>query len=156
MGPEERLGELGLTLPAVRRSAGAYVPFRWAGSLLFLSGRGPARVDGSFVTGKVGLDVSVAEARLHARDAGLQLLAAAKAALGDLGRIGAVVKLTGMVNAVESFTEHPAVIDGCSQLLVDVLGGAGRHARTSFGVASLPHAMTVEVEAVVWADHPRG
>ncbi len=156
MNPEERLAEMGLALPAPRPSAGAYLPFQWAGNLLFLSGRGPTRADGSFITGKVGLHISVPEARLHARDAGLQLLAAAKAALGELGRIRTVVKLSGMVNAAESFTEHSAVIDGCSQLLVDVLGDAGRHARTSFGVASLPHAMSVEVEAVVWADQPFG
>lgn len=154
MGPEKRLMELGLALPMLRPSAGAYLPFRWAGNLLFVSGRGAARADGSFVTGRVGLDVSVVEARLHARDAGLQLLAAAKAAVGELGRIGAVVKLTGMVNAVEGFTEHPAVVDGCSQLLLDVLGDAGRHARTSFGVSSLPHGMSVEIEAILWAERP--
>ncbi|MEZ0168971.1 RidA family protein [Microvirga sp. TS319] len=156
MSPEKRLTALGLTLPALRPSAGAYLPFRWAGNLLFVSGRGATRSDGRFMTGRVGLDVSVDQARLHARDAGLQLLAAAKAALGDLERIGAVVKLTGMVNAVEGFTEHPAVIDGCSQLLADVLGEAGRHARTSMGVASLPHGMSVEIETILWADRPSG
>jgi len=118
------------------------------------SGASPA--NGSFITGETGLDISLSEARLHARDAGLQLLAAAKAALGELGRIRIVVKLSEMVNTVESFTEHPAVIDGSSQLLVDALGDAGHHPRTSSGVASLPHAISVELEAVVWADHPLG
>jgi enamine deaminase RidA (YjgF/YER057c/UK114 family) len=102
----------------------------------------------------VGLDLSVGAARLHARDAGLQLLGPAKAALGELGRIGAVVKLNGMVNAVEGFTGHPTVIDGCSQLFLEVLGEAGRHARTSMGGASLPHGMSVEVEAILWAERP--
>jgi enamine deaminase RidA (YjgF/YER057c/UK114 family) len=156
MTPEERLIELGLTLPLLRPSGGAYLPFRWAGNLLFVSGRGATRADSSFIAGRVGRDISVAEARLHARDAGLQLLSAAKAALGELGRIGAVVKLNGMVNAIEEFGEHPAVIDGCSQLFLDVLGEAGHHARTSMGVSSLPHGMTVEVEAILWVEQPGG
>lgn len=156
MTPEERLTELGLTLPLLRPSAGAYLPFRWAGNLLFISGCGATRADSNFAAGRVGRENSVAEARVHARDAGLQLLSAAKAALGELGRISAVVKLNRMVNAIEELGEHPAVIDGCSQLLLDVLGEVGRHARTSMGVSSLPHGMTVEVEAIFLFEQPGG
>ncbi len=96
--------------------------------------------------------MTTAEAHDHARSAGLQLLAAAQAELGDLGRIRAVVKLLGMVNAVPGYRDHPKVIDGCSDLFLQVLGEAGRHARSAVGVASLPHDMSVEVEAILLVD----
>lgn len=147
--PYTRLDALGLALPTVRSAAGAYIPARRAGDLLYLSGRGGNHPDGTIASGEIGSTVTTEEAYLHARTAGLQLLAAAHAELGDLGRIRAVVKLLGMVNAVRGYAEHPKVIDGCSDLFLEVLGDAGRHARSAVGVASLPHNMSVEVEAVL-------
>lgn len=149
MTPYDRLRELGLELPPVRKAAGSYVPGRLAGNLLFLSGRGGAGADGEVASGRVGETVTTEEAHEHARSAGLQLLAAAHAHLGDLGRVQAVVKLLGMVNAVPHYRDHPKVIDGCSDLFLAVLGEAGRHARSAVGVGSLPHDMSVEVEAIL-------
>ncbi|SDU45264.1 RidA family protein [Stappia sp. ES.058] len=152
MTPYDRLRELGLELPPVRKAAGAYVPGLLAGNLLFLSGRGGAHADSTVASGRVGETTTTEEAHVHARSAGLQLLAAAHAELGDLGRVQAVVKLLGMVNAVPGYREHPKVIDGCSELFLHVLGEAGRHARSAVGVGSLPHDMTVEVEAILLVD----
>jgi enamine deaminase RidA (YjgF/YER057c/UK114 family) len=150
--PYEKLAALGLELPAIRKAAGAYVPARRAGDLLFLSGRGGASADDTVASGRVGETVTTQEAREHAQSAGLQLLAAAHAELGDLGQIRAVVKLLGMVNAVPGYREHPKVIDGCSDLFIAVLGDVGRHARSAIGVGSLPHDMSVEVEAILLVD----
>lgn len=146
---DARLAAVGLRLPAVRPAAGAYLPARRAGNLLFLSGRGGADDAGQVATGLVGADVSIQQAYLHAQSAGLQLLSAAHAELGDLGRIQAVAKLFGMVRAVADFKDHSQVINGCSDLFVQVLGDVGRHARSAVGVASLPHGMSVEIEAVL-------
>jgi enamine deaminase RidA (YjgF/YER057c/UK114 family) len=147
--PERRLAALGLTLPAVPVPVANYVPFRLAGNLLFLSGQGPKLPDGSFQAGRVGKDASVDDGYRAARTTGLQLLAVAKSALGELSRIEAVVKLLGMVNAEPDFTDHPKVINGCSDLLVEVLGEAGRHARSAVGMGSLPNRMIVEIEAIL-------
>jgi enamine deaminase RidA (YjgF/YER057c/UK114 family) len=146
--PEERLAALGLTLPAVPTPLANYVPYRLAGNLLFLSGQGPKRPDGSFVTGRLGKDATVEQGYEAAQVTGLQLLAVAKSALGDLSRVEAVVKLLGMVNAEPDFEEHPKVINGCSDLLVKVLGDAGRHARSAVGMGSLPNRIVVEIEAI--------
>ena len=129
---------------------GNYVPAMAAGDLLFLSGAGPVRPDGSMVTGKVGdggLDLDTA--REAARLTGLQLLATLRAELGDLRRVVQVVKLLGMVNCRPGFSSTPAVVDGCSDLLVDVLGDRGRGARSAVGMAELPFDIAVEIEAVV-------
>jgi enamine deaminase RidA (YjgF/YER057c/UK114 family) len=147
--PEQRLAALGLTLPAVPTPVANYVPYRWAGNLLFLSGQGPKLPDGSFQAGRLGKDASVEEGYGAARTVGLQLLAVAKSALGELDRIEAVVKLLGMVNAEPDFGDHPKVINGCSDLLVEVLGDAGRHARSAVGMGSLPNRMIVEIEATL-------
>lgn len=149
MSPYDRLEALGLVLPPLRKSAGAYVPARFAGNFLYLSGRGGAEIDGSVATGVVGADFSTEQAYLHAQSACLQLLAAAHDALGDLGRIEAVVKVFGLVNALPGYGDHPKVIDGCSDLLQNVLGDKGRHARSAVGVSSLPQNMSVEVEAIL-------
>src|SRR3954449_8105465 len=148
MTPYERLQQLGLTLPAAPTPVGNYVPVVREGNLLFLSGQGP-REGGSWHTGKVGAGVSVQEAHAHARLVGLNMLAVMHGELGDLGRVKRVLKLLGMVNAVPEFREHPAIINGCSDLFVDVFGAAGRHARSAVGMASLPNGITVEIEAVV-------
>lgn len=149
MTPEERLAQMGLTLPPVPVPVANYVPFRFAGPLLYLSGQGPKRADGTYRQGRLGKDISIEDAYAEARLTGLQLLAVAKAALGDLSRIEAVVKLLGMVNAEPDFSDHPKVINGCSDLLVDVLGDAGRHARSAVGMGSLPNRMAVEIEAIL-------
>lgn len=149
MTPEQRLQKLGIVLPATPTPVANYVTSRWAGPLLFLSGQGPKLPDGSYSTGKLGQDVDVARGYEDARLTGLQLLAIAKAALGDLSRIEAVVKLLGMVNATPDFTDHPKVINGCSDLFVEVLGETGRHARSAVGMGSLPNNITVEIEAIL-------
>jgi enamine deaminase RidA (YjgF/YER057c/UK114 family) len=147
--PEQRLAALGLTLPAVPTPVANYVPYRWAGNLLFLSGQGPKLPDGSFQAGRLGKDATVEDGYRAARTVGLQLLAVAKSALGELSRIEAVVKLLGMVNAEPDFGDHPKVINGCSDLLVEVLGDAGRHARSAVGMGSLPSRIIVEIEAIL-------
>jgi enamine deaminase RidA (YjgF/YER057c/UK114 family) len=149
MTPEQRLEQLGLTLPPLSTPVANYVPYRLAGNLLYLSGQGPKRPDGSYRVGRLGRDISVEEAYQEARMAGLGLLAVAKAALGSLERIEAVIKLLGMVNAEPDFADHPKVINGCSDLFVDVLGDAGRHARSAVGMGSLPNRMAVEIEAIL-------
>ncbi|KMO33626.1 endoribonuclease L-PSP [Methylobacterium variabile] len=149
MTPEQKLAELGLILPAVPVPVANYVPYRLVGDLLYLSGQGPKRPDGTYRAGRLGRDTSIEEGYADAQLAGLQLLAVTKAALGDLSRIRAVVKLLGMVNAEPDFADHPKVINGCSDLLVNVLGEAGRHARSAVGMGSLPNRMTVEVEAIL-------
>ena len=148
MTPEEKLHGLGLKLPVLIAPVANYVPFRLAGNMLYISGQGPRRPDGGRVTGKVGRDVTIEQAYEAARLTGLQLLGVAKSALGELSRVEAVVKLFGMVNAVPEFGEQPKVINGCSDLLVEVFGDAGRHARSAVGMGSLPHGMSVEIEAV--------
>ena len=148
MTPEEKLASMGLVLPDVPKPVGTYVPFKISGDMLYLSGQGPRRPDGTFATGKVGRDVTVEEAYGHAELVGLGLLAAAKMATGNLSRIE-VVKLLGMVNAVPDFTDQPQVINGCSDLFVAVLGERGRHARSAVGMGSLPMQITVEIEAVM-------
>jgi enamine deaminase RidA (YjgF/YER057c/UK114 family) len=148
MSPEEKLHSLGLVLPDVPKPIANYQSYKIAGDLLFLSGQGPRRNDGTLLTGKVGRDVTIEQAYEHARMVGLGLLAAAKVAAGELARVE-VIKVLGMVNAVPDFGEHPAVINGCSDLFVEVLGDRGRHARSAVGMGSLPRNITVEIEAVL-------
>ena len=148
MTPEAKLAAMGLALPEVPKPVGTYLPYKISGNTLYLSGQGPRRTDGSFATGKVGRDVTIEQAYEHAQLVGLGLLAAAKAAVGDLSRIE-VLKVLGMVNAVPEFTDQPKVINGCSDLFVAVLGERGRHARSAVGMGSLPMQITVEIEAVM-------
>ena len=149
MSPEEKLKSLGIVLPGVGAPIANYVPYRWAGNLLYLSGVGPKRADGTYRAGRLGRDATVEEAYADARLTGLNLLAVAKAAIGELSRIEAVVKLLGMVNAEPDFSDHPKVINGCSDVFVEILGEAGRHARSAVGMGSLPNRMTVEIEAIL-------
>ncbi len=147
---EARLLELGIELPPLPAPVGNFSYSRTEGGLAYLSGQGPLLEDGTMATGKVGLDVDADQAREHARRTGLVLLAAMRAEFGSLDRVRSVVKLLGMVNAVPEFTDHPKVIDGCSDLLVEVFGTErGSHARSAVGVGSLPNGITVEIEAVV-------
>ena len=152
MTPYDRLKQLGLELPTPAVPVANYVPFVLANGFLYLSGQGPKGPDGVTPTGKVGAEVSVDDAYKHARQAGLNLMAVAHMALGDLGRVRRVVKLLGMVNAAPTFGDQPKVINGCSDLLVNVFGDAGRHARSAVGFGSLPGNMTVEIEAILQVD----
>ena len=149
MSAETRLKELGIVLPVMATPVANYVPYRLAGNLLFLSGQGPRDDNGNNLTGKVGAEISVEEAYKRARRIGLGLLAATRHALGTLDRVDAVLKVLGMVNAVPDFKDHPKVINGCSDLFVEVLGDAGRHARSAVGMGSLPNQISVEIEAVL-------
>jgi len=148
MSAEDKLKALGLSLPETPKPLANYVPFKRAGDLVFLSGQGPRYPDGSFATGKVGRDVTVEEAYEHAKLVGLGLLAAAKAAAGSLDKVE-MLKMLGMVNGAPEFTQQPAVINGCSDLFVAVLGENGRHARSAVGMGSLPENITVEIEVVM-------
>lgn len=146
---EARLEELGITLPTVGPPMGSYVHAVQTGNLLYLAGKGPHNADGSMPTGKVGADVSIDDAYAHARSVGLTLIAVLKETLGDLDRVKQVVKVLGMVNATPDFGEQPRVINGCSDLFVEVFGDAGKHARSAVGMGSLPKGITVEIEAIV-------
>ncbi len=149
MSAEARLRQLGIVLPNVPAPVANYVPYRLAGNLLFLSGQGPRDEKGNTLSGKVGAEISVEEAYKRARLIGLGLLAATRQALGSLDRVEAVLKVLGMVNAVPDFKDHPKVINGCSDLFVEVLGEAGKHARSAVGMGSLPNQISVEIEAVL-------
>ena len=144
MSADQRLTDLGIELPEPIGPAANYVRFQTTGNLLYISGTGPGQ---DHKTGKVGADVTVEEAYAAARACGLQLLATAQAALGSLDRIKKTVKVLGMVNGVPDFGQHPQVINGCSDLLVEVLGDAGRHTRSAVGMGSLPNGISVEIEA---------
>lgn len=145
----QRLQALGLSLPTLTAPRGRFKPFVIAGSMLYLSGKGAPARPGSGPVPKVGAEVSVAEAQAYARDVGLYLLAVMQEALGGFSRLKQVVKVFGMVNATPDFARHTEVIDGCSGLLIDVLGDRGEHARSAIGVGSLPMGFAVEIEAVV-------
>lgn len=149
MSPAARLAALGIVLPSAPTPVANYVPFVMEGDYLYLSGQGPREADGTLRTGKVGAQIGVDRACDDARLTGVNLLAVMQEALGDLGRVRRVIKLLGMVNAVPDFRDHPKVINGCSDLLVDVFGEAGRHARSAVGLGSLPDNITVEIEAIV-------
>jgi len=140
---EERLANLGIELPEPVRPVANYVRTVRTGNLLFVAGTGPSD---SAPTGKVDADVSVDAAYQVAREVGLQILATAQDALGDLDRIKQTVKVLGMVNSSPAFDRQPQVINGCSDLLVEVLGDAGRHTRSAVGMAALPGGIAVEIE----------
>ena len=145
---EERLRELGLSLPEVATPIANYVPTVRTGNLLFVAGQVPRKADGSILAGKVGVDTEVDAAYEAAKACGLSALAAVKAALGDLENVVRVVRVMGLVNAAGDFTKQPAVINGFSDLMVEVFGDRGRHARVAYGVGSLPGGAVVEVESL--------
>ena len=145
--PEARLAELGLELPEPYPPFANYVRAVRAGDLLFLGGHSDC--EEPYETGKVGRDRTVEEGYEAARLTALCLLATLKAELGDLGRVRQVVRVFGIVNATDGFTQHSRVIDGASDLLVEVFGESGRHARAAVGAASLPIGLTVEIEMIV-------
>lgn len=145
----QRLERLGIVLPKLAVPSGNYVPCRISGTTLYVSGQVP-RVDGvDAFQGIVGQDVSAEQAREAARVAAINMLAQVSRALGgDLDRVTGCLQLRGFVNAAPGFTDHPAVIDGASDLIVEVLGDCGRHARTALGAGTLPRAFAVEIDAV--------
>jgi len=150
MSAEDNLRKLGIDLGTVSSPVANYVNAVRTGNLLFLAGKGPrAAADGVRPAGKVGKDFTAEQAYQHARSVGLDLLAVMRTELGSLDKVKRVVKVLGMVNAVPEFTDHPKVINGCSDLFVEVLGEAGKHARSAVGMGSLPMGIPVEIECIV-------
>lgn len=148
MGADARIAELNLELPPAPKPGGVYAPIVIVDRVVYVSGHGPIRPDGTMFTGKVGSAVSEEEAYLAARQVGLTMLATLRRELGSLDRITRVVKVLGMVNAVPDFTRHPQVINGFSNLMVEIWGeDLGRGARSAVGMGSLPGNISVEVEA---------
>lgn len=146
---EARLAGLGIELPTPTEPVANYVNAVRVGDLLYLAGKGPTRADGSQITGKLGRDLSIEEGYEAARLTGINLLAVLKAELGDLDRVKRVVKAMGMVNSDPEFASQPAVVNGFSDLMVEVFGDKGRHARAAVGMAALPGNIAVEIDMVV-------
>ena len=146
---EDKLKEMGLELTEGPPPMANYIPGYRAGNLVFLSGVGPRDAEGNTLRGKLGAEVTVEEGYQAARLCALNLLANLKGIIGDLDKVKHVVKLLAMVNAAPDFAQQPAVINGCSDLLVEVLGDKGRHARSAVGMGSLPGGMAVEIEMIV-------
>lgn len=146
---EDRLAKLGITLPPLPQAMANYVPFTLAGNLLYVSGQGPKIKEGDWVRGQVGKDLTVEQGYEAARLTGIQILAVINGALGSLNRVKRILKVNGYVNSGPEFRDQPAVINGCSDLFVELLGDAGRHARAAIGVSSLPQGIAVEIEAIV-------
>lgn len=149
MSAEKKLKELGIALEKPSAPVANYVNAVRAGNLLFLAGKGPRAVEGVRPAGKLGREFNIEQGYKFARTIAIDHLAVLKAELGSLDKVKRVVKVLGMVNAVPEFTDHPKVINGYSDLLVEVLGERGKHARSAVGMGSLPSAIPVEIEAVV-------
>jgi enamine deaminase RidA (YjgF/YER057c/UK114 family) len=149
MSAEKKLKELGIELAPVTPPVANYVNAVRSGKLLFLAGKGPSTVDGMKPQGKVGREFSVEQGYKFARSTGLALLAVMRAELGSLDKVRRVVKVLGMVNGVPEFDKQPQVINGCSDLFVEVFGDKGKHARSAVGMGSLPNGIPVEIEAIV-------
>lgn len=147
--PEAKLAALGLTLPATNTPIANYVPAVRSGNLVFLSGHLPYDAEGKVIAGKVGRDADEKMANAAARTTTLALLASLKKEIGDLSKVKRIVKVSGFVNGTDDFKAQPAVINGCSDLLVAVFGDRGKHARAALGMASLPRGAVVEIEMIV-------
>lgn len=147
--PDQKLTQLGIQLPELPDALGSYVDMVRVGDLIFLSGKGPRTADGVYITGKVGQDLTAEQGYQAARLTAVNQLAVLRKNLGSLDKIKRVVKVNGYVNTTASFTEQSRVINGFSDLIIEVFGDAGKHARTSIGVNSLPLGMPVEVELIV-------
>jgi enamine deaminase RidA (YjgF/YER057c/UK114 family) len=146
--PDSRIIELGLELPPAPGPAGVYKPVLVAGNLLFISGQGPVKPDGTLIKGRLGLDMNTEDGKLAARQAGLTMLSTIKTHFGELKRIKRIVKVLGMVNSTSDFNQHPAVINGFSELIAEVFGEEnGVGTRSAVGMM-LPSGIAVEVEAV--------
>lgn len=147
--PEAKLNELGIVLPSPPQPVANYVNGVQAGNLIFLAGKGPRYADGTEIIGKVGKDVTIEKAYEGARLTAINQLAVLKSMLGNLNRVKRIVKVLGMVNCEASFTDQPKVINGFSDLMVEVFGEKGKHARAAVGMVSLPRGQCVEIELVV-------
>ncbi len=147
--PEQNLVKAGITLPAASQPVASYVNCVSVGNLLYLSGKGPLQPDGNYVTGKLGKDLSIEQGYAAARLVAIAHLAVLKTELGELSRVKRIVKVLGMVNSTETFTDQPKVINGYSELMGTIFGVKGKHARSAVGMNSLPMNITVEVEVIV-------
>ena len=150
--PQGRLASLGIELPSASPPVANYVRTVRTGNLIFTSGHGPRQSDGTLVTGRLGRDLTVLQGYEAARLTAISLLASLAQEIGDLSKVRRVVKVTGMVNSDPEFTDQSKVINGCSDLLVEVFGERGRHARAAVGMAALPRGMAVEIEMIVEID----
>jgi enamine deaminase RidA (YjgF/YER057c/UK114 family) len=149
MSAERTLKERGIVLPECPHPKGNYVPGLVHNGILYLSGQGPLLENGAFAHGQIGGELTVEQGYAHARLTGLVLLAAAREVLGSLDKVERVLSVFGMVNAVPGFGEHPSVINGCSDLFLEVFGEAGRHTRAAVGMGSLPLGISVEITATM-------
>ena len=147
--PEERLKEKGIVLTTPSAPVANYVNVVRVGNLLFLSGKGPGKPDGSYVIGKVGKDLTIEQGYEAARLAAISHLSVLKTELGDLNKVKRIVKVLGMVNCTDDFKDQPKVINGYSDLMVEIFGDKGKHARSAVGMGSLPLGIAVEVEVIV-------
>lgn len=147
--PEAKLAALGLTLPKTNTPIANYVPAVRTGNLVFLSGHLPYDADGKIIAGKVGRDIDEKAANSAARATALALLASLKREIGELSKVKRIVKVSGFVNGTDDFKAQPAIMNGCSDLLVAVFGESGKHARAALGMASLPRGAVVEIEMIV-------
>jgi enamine deaminase RidA (YjgF/YER057c/UK114 family) len=149
MSAEARFAELNLELPSAPKPGGTYSSVVQVDNMLYVSGHGPVTSDGTMITGKVGADLSEEEGIAAARQVGLTILATLKSQIGSLDRIERIVKALGMVNAVPDFGSHPKIINGFSDLMVEIFGEAGRAARSAVGMGSLPGNIAVEIEVIL-------
>jgi enamine deaminase RidA (YjgF/YER057c/UK114 family) len=147
--PEAKLKELKIELKQVGKPLANYVHVVRSGNLLFLAGKGPAKEDGSYITGKVGSDLTIEQGQEAARLTAINQLAVLRSELGDLNKVKRIVKVLGMVNCTPDFKDQPKVINGFSDLIVQVFGEKGKHARSAVGMCSLPYNMAVEIELIV-------
>ncbi len=146
---EKRVSELKLILPPVSSPVASYVNAVRTGNLLYLSGKGPKKTDGTYIKGKVGSDLTIEQGQEAARLTGMIILAELKQQLGSLNKVKRIIKVLGMVNATSDFENQPKVMNGFSDLMIEVFGEKGKHARSAVGVASLPFGMAVEIEVIV-------
>lgn len=149
MNADARVDEMKLNLPPAPKPAGVYNPLVVAGGVAYVSGHGPSLPDGAMICGRVGDDLTEEQGKHAARQVGLTILATLKAQLGSLNRVGRILKVLGMVNAAHDFQRHPQVINGFSELMVEVFGEAGRAARSAVGMGSLPGNIAVEIECII-------
>ena len=147
--PEAKLDSMGIVLPQPAIPVANFVNTVQVGNLLFLSGNGPKKLDGKFITGKVGSDLTIEEGYEAARLTGINQIGVLKSTLGDLSRVKRIIRVTGMVNATSDFKQHPAVVNGFSDLMVAVFGEKGKHTRAAVGMASLPFNIAVEIDMIV-------
>jgi len=147
--PEQKLIDLGIELPNIQKPLASYVDAVRVGNIIYLSGKGPKKSDGTFITGKVGTEITVEEAIKAAELTAINQLAALKNEIGSLNKVKRIVKVFGMVNCTSDFTQHPFVINGFSNLMVEIFGEKGKHARSAVGMNSLPFNISVEIEMIV-------